>query len=72
MASIPVSITQSARSGLGGHQAACSLTLGWGAKRIAREVGVARNRVRRYLREGEAAEKQVRPGARTLNEVPGR
>lgn len=42
--------------------------LGWGAKRIAREVGVARNSVRRYLREGEAAEKQVRPGARTLNE----
>lgn len=35
--------------------------LGWGTKRIAAEVGVARNSVRRYVREGAAAEKQVRP-----------
>lgn len=41
--------------------------MGWGAKRIAREVGAARNSVRRYLREGAAAEKQARPGARTLD-----
>lgn len=40
---------------------------GWGAKRIAREVGIARNTVRRYLRRGEAAEAQVRPAARCLN-----
>jgi predicted transcriptional regulator len=32
--------------------------LGWGTKRIAVEVGVARNSVRRYLRQGAAAEKQ--------------
>jgi transposase len=41
--------------------------LGWGAKRIAREVGAARNSVKRYLREGEAAERQTRPGAWTLD-----
>jgi len=41
--------------------------LGWGTKRIAREVGAARNSVRRYLREGEAAERQERPAARTLD-----
>jgi len=41
--------------------------LGWGAKRIARELGIARNSVRRYVREGEAAEKQVRRGAWTLD-----
>jgi transposase len=29
--------------------------LGWGAKRLAREFGCARNTVRRYLREGGAA-----------------
>ena len=40
--------------------------LGWGTKRIAAEVGVARNSVRRYLREGAAAERQQRPNARTL------
>ena len=39
---------------------------GWGVKRIAREVGVARNTVRRYLRAGVAADKQVRPKARQL------
>lgn len=41
--------------------------LGWGKKRIARELGIARNSVRRYLREGEAAETQTRPGAWTLD-----
>ena len=40
--------------------------VGWGAKRIAREVGVARNTVRRYLRAGAAADTQVRPKARRL------
>jgi hypothetical protein len=29
--------------------------VGWGARRISREVGVARNTVRRYLRGGEGA-----------------
>ena len=41
--------------------------MGWGSKRIAREVGVARNSVRRYLRDGVAAEAQERPGARRLD-----
>jgi hypothetical protein len=39
---------------------------GWGHKRIAREVGVARNTVRRYVRAGSEADKQVRPKARRL------
>src|ERR1700761_1778066 len=39
--------------------------LGWGTKRIARELGIARNSVRRYLRDA-AAETQTRPGAWTL------
>jgi len=42
---------------------------GWGAKRIARELGLARNTVRRYLRRGEAAEVQIRPLARCLDEA---
>src|SRR5690606_8874765 len=42
--------------------------LGWGARRIAREVGVARRTVRRYLRGGAAAEVQVRPRRRALSE----
>jgi len=41
--------------------------LGWGSKRIARAVGIARNSVRRYLRAGAAAETQIRPGAWTLD-----
>jgi transposase len=41
--------------------------LGWGKKRIARELGIARNSVKRYLREGESAETQTRPGAWTLD-----
>lgn len=39
---------------------------GWGAKRIAREVGVARNTVRRYLRSPHA-EVQVGPARRALD-----
>jgi transposase len=39
---------------------------GWGAKRIAREVGVARNTVRRYLRWRGEQKKQERPQARRL------
>lgn len=42
---------------------------GWGSKRIAGELGVARNTVRRYLRGGSAAEKQERPAARVLDEA---
>src|SRR2546428_4260909 len=34
---------------------------GWGSKRIARELGIARNTVRRYLRGREEAERQCRP-----------
>ena len=41
--------------------------LRWGTKRIAAEVGVSRNSVRRYLREGAAAETQTRPGAWSLD-----
>jgi transposase len=41
---------------------------GWGAKRIAGELGIARNTVRRYLRGGHEAEQQVRPRARRLDE----
>jgi predicted transcriptional regulator len=43
--------------------------LGWGNKRIAKELGIARNSVRRYLRQGDAAETQTRPKARTLDDV---
>src|SRR5271170_5071205 len=41
----------------------------WGAKRIARELGIARNTVRRYLRGGRADEVQVRLEARCLDGV---
>lgn len=41
--------------------------VGWGSKRIAQELGISRNSVRRYLRQGEAAETQVRPKAHTLD-----
>lgn len=40
---------------------------GWGAKRIAQEVGVARNTVRRYLRS-RSADVQVRPSRRALDD----
>lgn len=42
---------------------------GWGAKRISRELGIARNTVRRYLRGGLAAEQQTRPSRRRLDEA---
>lgn len=42
--------------------------VGWGARRISREVGVARNTVRRYLRGGEGAGVQIRLGARCLGD----
>src|SRR5690348_3998395 len=41
---------------------------GWGAKRIARELGLARNTVRRYVRGGDGASEQHRPAARQLDE----
>lgn len=41
--------------------------LKWGTKRIARELSISRNSVRRYLREGAAAETQTRPAAWTLD-----
>lgn len=41
--------------------------VGWGSKAIARELGIARNTVRRYLRHGEQAETQVRLKARRLD-----
>ena len=42
---------------------------GVGSKTIAREVGVARNTVRRYLREPLTAGVQVRPAARKLTQA---
>jgi transposase len=42
---------------------------GWGARRIGRELGVARGTVRRYLHGGEAAEVQQRPSRRCLDET---
>jgi len=44
-------------------------TQGWGAKRIARELGIARNTVKRYLRGGDAALVQMRPEAHALDEA---
>jgi transposase len=41
-------------------------TLRWGAKRIARELGLSKNTVKRYLRGGMDAETQTRPAARRL------
>jgi transposase len=41
----------------------------WGTKRIARELGIARNSVKRYVREGTRAETQQRPSARTLDDA---
>jgi predicted transcriptional regulator len=41
---------------------------GWGSKAIARELSVARNTVRRYLR-GAAPGVQVRPTARCLSDA---
>src|SRR5690349_21678913 len=41
--------------------------MGWGSKRIAHELGVARNTVKRYLRGGAEVEVQERHGARRLD-----
>lgn len=47
-----------------------SLTaMGWGARRIAVELGVARETVRRYRRGGAAAETQQRPSRRALDDA---
>jgi transposase len=43
------------------------LGYGWGAKRVAKELGIARNTVRRYQRD-PGAEKQVRLKARRLSD----
>jgi len=43
--------------------------LGWGSRRIAGELGIARKTVRRYVRGGAAAETQTRPAARALTEA---
>lgn len=40
----------------------------WGTKRIARELGIARNSVKRYVRGGAAAETHQRPSARMLDD----
>lgn len=41
--------------------------LGWGSRRIAGELGVARKTVQRYVRGGAAAGTQTRPAARALS-----
>lgn len=41
--------------------------LGWSIKRITRELGIHRDTVRRYLRNGPCAETQQRPNARCLD-----
>ena len=41
----------------------------WGTKRIARELGISRQTVRRYLRGGAGAEIQSRPSRRGLNDA---
>jgi hypothetical protein len=38
--------------------------MGWGSRRIAGELGIARKTVQRYVRGGIAAETQTRPAAR--------
>lgn len=43
--------------------------LGWGAKRIARELGIARNTVRRYVRDGASVGKQLHLPRRCLDEA---
>lgn len=42
---------------------------GWAARRIGRELGVARGTVRRYLRRGSTAGMQQRPTRRRLDEA---
>ena len=46
--------------------------VGWGAKRIARELGLARNTVRRYLREGGLPRHFRPPCAARLQHARGR
>jgi transposase len=41
--------------------------LGWSIRRAACELGISRNAARRYLRQGDAAERQTRPAAWTLD-----
>src|SRR4051812_26699256 len=41
---------------------------GWGSKAIARELSIARNTARRYLRGAEAGV-QIRPAARRLSDA---
>lgn len=41
----------------------------WGARRIAKALGIHRDTVRRYLRGGDRAEVQTRPAARCLDEA---
>jgi transposase len=41
----------------------------WGTKRIARELGISRNTVKRYVRGGDAALVQVRPQGRALDDA---
>jgi len=42
---------------------------GWGAKRIAKELGIARNTAKRYVRGGKDALVQVRPERRALDDA---
>ncbi|AKU92648.1 Mobile element protein [Vulgatibacter incomptus] len=42
--------------------------MGWGAKRIAAELGVARNTVKRYIRDGAAPGIQVYLKQRKLDD----
>lgn len=42
---------------------------GWGAKRIAKELGIARNTVKRYVRGNPAVLIQTRPNARALDDA---
>lgn len=41
--------------------------LGWGSNCVAAELGLARNTVRRYLRDGAAADAQRRPRAQRVD-----
>lgn len=43
--------------------------LGWGSRRIARELGIARKTAQRYMHGGVAAETQTRPAARALSDA---
>ena len=44
-------------------------SLGWGSRRIARELDIARKTAKRYIHGGAAAETQFRPNARALTEA---